>query len=488
MMYRSRLGTDLSDVTLDYVSSINDDSEIALYDILGSQAHSLMLFQNNIITKKDVKKILSSLENLKNKKFDVASGAEDIHELIESLVIKNAGMESGGKMHTARSRNDQVVLDIRMKIRDDINIICNCLLDTIESLVSVAKNHQKTIMPLYTHLQQAQAGLFSHYLLAHADVLIRDFERLFETFERINQSPLGAGPVGGTSIPIDRHSTAKMLGFDGLVENSLDATSARDFVAEYVAMISILMTNLSRISEDFVIWSTSEFSFIELSDEFTSPSSVMPQKKNPDILELTRGKTAEVIGNLTAILTTVKGLASGYGRDLQQVKSSIWSTSKISISALLILKSILLTLKVNEKQMKKVTESSNLIALDIAEKLVQEGIPFRVTHKISGILVQLAHNSKKPISKLTLSEIKKSVVDSKVDPKTVSKIISSITVVSSLKSRKSYGSSGYDEQKRMISDRIQKINQYRIDMSKRENKINSSIDDLEKQIHEILNK
>ncbi len=485
-MYRSRLGTDLSDITLDYVSSINDDSEIALYDILGSQAHSLMLFQKNIITKNDAKKILSSLENLKNKKFDTASGAEDIHELIESLVIKEAGMASGGKMHTARSRNDQVVLDIRMKIRDDINILCNCLLDTIEALVSVAKNHQKTIMPLYTHLQQAQAGLFSHYLLAHADILMRDFERLYGTFQRINQSPLGAGPVGGTSIPIDRHSTAKMLGFDGLVENSLDATSARDFVAEYVSMIAILMTNLSRISEDFIIWSTSEFSFIELSDEFTSPSSVMPQKKNPDILELTRGKTAEVIGNLTAILTTVKGLASGYGRDLQQVKSSIWSTSKISISALLILKSILLTLKVNTKQMKKVTESSNLIALDIAEKLVQDGVPFRVTHKISGILVQLAHNSKKPISKLILSDIEKSVVDTKVDPTTVSKIISSTSVVSSLKDRISFGSSGSNEQKRMISDRVERINQYRVDVSKRENKIHSSIDDLEQQIREII--
>ena len=485
-MYRSRLGTDLSDITLDYVSSINDDSEIALYDILGSQAHALMLFQKNIITKNDAKKILTALENLKNEKFDASSGAEDIHELIETLVIKKAGMASGGKMHTARSRNDQVVLDIRMKIRDDINITCNCLLDTIEALVSVAKNHQKTIMPLYTHLQQAQAGLFSHYLLAHADVLTRDFERLFTTFERINQSPLGAGPVGGTSIPIDRHNTAKMLGFDGLVENSIDATSTRDFVAEYVAMISILMTNLSKISEDFVIWSTSEFSFIELSDEFTSPSSVMPQKKNPDILELTRGKTAEIIGNLTAILTTVKGLASGYGRDLQQIKSSIWSTSKISISALLILKSILLTLKVNEKQMKKVTESSNLIALDIAEKLVQEGIPFRVTHKISGILVQLAHDSKKPISKLSLSEIKKSVVGTKVDPKIVSKIISSTTVVSSLKDRTSFGSSGYDEQKRMISDRIQKINQYRSDVSQRENKITSAIDDLTKQVNAII--
>ena len=485
-MYRSRLDTDLNNITLDYVSSINDDSEIAYYDIIGSQAHTLMLYQNNVITKNDAKKILSALDNLKNEKFDASSRAEDIHELIESLVIKKTGMASGGKMHTARSRNDQVALDIRMKIRDDINIICNCLLDTIEALVSVARNHQKTIMPLYTHLQQAQAGLFSHYLLAHADVLSRDFQRLYGTFERVNQSPLGAGPVGGTSIPIDRQSTAKMLSFDGIVENSIDATSTRDFVAEYVAMISILMTNLSKISEDFVIWSTSEFSFIELADEFTSPSSVMPQKKNPDLLELTRGKTSEIIGNLTAILTTIKGLATGYGRDLQQIKSSIWSTSKISISALLILKSILLTLKVNEKQMKKVTESSNLIALDIAEKLVQEGIPFRVTHKISGVLVQLAYQSKKPISKLTLEQIKKSVSDTKVDPKIVSKIISNTTVVSSLKDRKSFGSSGYDEQKRMISDRIQKINQYRIDVIKRENKISSSIETLEKQIDEII--
>ncbi|MCE2614716.1 MAG: argininosuccinate lyase, partial [Nitrosopumilus sp. (ex Thoosa mismalolli)] len=402
------------------------------------------------------------------------------------LVIKKAGMASGGKMHTARSRNDQVVLDIRMKIRDDILVICNCLLDTIESLTSVAKNHQKTIMPLYTHLQQAQAGLFSHYLLAHADVLFRDFERIFGMFSRINQSPLGAGPVGGTSIPIDRQSTAEMLGFDGIVENSIDATSTRDFVAEYVAMISILMTNLSKISEDFIIWSTSEFSFIELSDEFTSPSSVMPQKKNPDILELTRGKTAEIIGNLTSILITVKGLATGYGRDLQQIKSSIWSTSKISINALLIFKSMLLTLKVNEKQMKKTTEASNLIALDIAEKLVLEGIPFRVTHKIAGVLTQLAHDSKKPISKLTPSDIKKSVESTKVDPKLVTSIISSTTVVSSLKERKSTGSAGYDEQKRMIAERTKRINNLRTEITQQENKINSSIENLTKQIQELI--
>ena len=485
-MYRSRLGTDLSDITLDYVSSIDEDSEIALYDILGSQAHALMLLQGGILGRTDAKKILSALEGLKDQKPDVSSGAEDIHELIESQVIKKAGMASGGKMHTARSRNDQVALDIRMKIRDDINIICNCLLDTIEALVSVARNHQKTIMPLYTHLQQAQAGLFSHYLLAHADVLMRDFERLFGTFERVNQSPLGAGPVGGTSIPIDRHLTARLLGFDGLVENSIDATSTRDFVAEYIAMVSILMTNLSRISEDFVIWSTAEFSFIELSDEFTSPSSVMPQKKNPDILELTRGKTARVIGDLTAVLTTVKGLASGYGRDLQQIKPSVWSASKISISALLILKSVLLTLKVNKKQMRRVTESSNLVALDVAERLVREGVPFRVTHKISGVLVQLADDSKRPISKLGPAEIKKSVSGTKVDPRMVSKVISSATVVSSLRDRTSLGSSGYGEQKRMISERIGRINQYRSEVLQRESKISLAIDDLAKQVDTLI--
>ena len=486
-MYRSRLGNDLSDITLDYVSSIKDDSEIALFDILGSQAHVVMLQENKIISKTDAKKILVALDSLKNEKFDSSSDAEDIHELIESLVIQKAGMASGGKMHTARSRNDQVTLDIRMKIRNDINILCDCLLDTIEALVSLAKNHQKTIMPLYTHLQQAQAGLFSHYLLAHADALFRDFERLYDAYSRVNESPLGAGPVGGTSIPIDRHSTAEMLGFNGIVENSIDATSTRDFVAEYVSSVAILMTNLSKVAEDFVLWSSSEFSFIELADEFTSPSSVMPQKKNPDILELTRGKTAEIIGNLTAILSTIKGLSTGYGRDLQQIKSSIWSTSKISISAILILKSLLLTLKVNDKQMKKAANSSYLIALDIAEQLVLKEIPFRTTHKIAGSLVQQAHNSKKPLSKLTLGEIKKSVEGTKVNPKIVSEIIKTTTTVSSLKDRISFGSSGYAEQKRMIKDRMKKINNLRTNTTKRESELSNALEKLNDKISNLIN-
>ncbi len=486
VMYRSRLGNDLNKITLDYVSSISDDVEIALYDVLGSQAHTIMLYENKIITKAEVKKILSALESIKKEKFEKKSDAEDIHELIESLVIKRAGSVSGGKMHSARSRNDQVSLDIRMKIRDDINILCSCILDAIEALVSLAQQHQKTVMPLYTHLQQAQVGVFSHYLLSYTDSLFRDIERLYVVYGRVNQSPLGAGPIGGTSLPINRQSTARMLGFHGIVENSIDATSTRDFVAEYVSVVAILMTNLSRIAEDFVIWSTSEFSFIELADEFTSPSSVMPQKKNPDILELTRGKTSEVIGHLMAILATIKGLATGYGRDLQQIKSAVWSASKISITTLLVLKSMFLTLNVNEKQMKKAAEGGYLIALDIAEKLVQDGIPFRTTHKVVGQFVQVAFQAKKPLSKLTTSEIKQSVKGTTVDPKAVAKIIQSVSVFSSLKERTSEGSSGFNEQKRMIADRIKKINAYRIGITKRGGDITNSLSNLSKKVKLLI--
>ncbi|MGI0063784.1 MAG: argininosuccinate lyase [Nitrosopumilaceae archaeon] len=485
-MYRSRMGKNLDKITLSYVSSISDDVEIIFYDIVGSQAHSIMLYENKIISKTDVSKILHALEKLKKEKFEKKSDFEDIHELIESRVIKNAGLVSGGKMHTARSRNDQVSLDIRMKIRDDINTLCQCLLDTIETLVSLAQAHQKTVMPLYTHLQQAQVGVFSHYLLAYSDALFRDVDRLYVTYGRVNENPLGAGPIGGTSIPIDRQSTAKMLGFHGIVENSIDATSTRDFVAEYVAAVAILMTNLSRISEDFAIWSTSEFSFIELSDEFTSPSSVMPQKKNPDILELTRGKTAQVIGNLTSILSTIKGLSSGYNRDLQQIKSSIWSTSKISISALLVIKLMLMTITINKEKMKKSTESSYLIALDLAEKLVQKGIPFRTAHKVIGQLVQIASISKKPLSKITPSEVKTSVKGTNVDSKFLLKLINSTTIDSSLRDRTSQGSSGILEQKRMIVDRMKKIKMYREGTTKRENQVKTTFENLSKKVKLLI--
>ena len=481
-MYRSRLGKNLGKITLDYVSSLNDDVEIALYDILGSQAHTIMLYENKIITKKEIKKILKGLENLKKEKFEKKSSSEDIHELIESLIIKRIGIDAGGKMHTARSRNDQVALDIRMKIRDDINIICQCLLDMIKSLVQLAKKHQETIIPLYTHLQQAQVGVFSHYLLAYGDALFRDLDRLYATYGRVNENPLGAGPIGGTSIQIDRQSTGKMLGLKGIVENSIDATTTRDSAVEYIAAIAILMTNLSRVSKDFSIWSTSEFSFLQLSDEFSSPSSVMPQKKNPDILELTRGKTSHVIGNLTSMLSTIQGLPSGYSRDLQQINPSIWSASKIAISALLVMESMLKSVIINKKNMKKAAEDGYLIALDLAEKLVHNGISFRKSHQIIGRLVKIAHKSGKPISELNKSEIKKEIKAKEVSLELLIKLIKSTTITSSLHDRTSQGSSGISEQKRMVKHRLGKINAYQTGIKNRSNDVQNSLNNLSKKV------
>jgi argininosuccinate lyase len=369
-----------------------------------------------------------------------------------------------------------------MKIRDDINIICQCLLDTIRSLVQLAKKHQETIVPLYTHLQQAQVGLFSHYLLAYVDALFRDLDRLYVTYSRVNENPLGAGPIGGTSIKIDRHSTGKMLGLKGIVENSIDATTTRDSAVEYIAAIAILMTNLSRISKDFSIWSTSEFSFLQLSDEFSSPSSVMPQKKNPDILELTRGKTSHVIGNLTSMLSTIQGLPSGYSRDLQQINPSIWSASKITISALLVMESMLKSVVINKKNMKKAAEDGYLIALDLAEKLVHNGIPFRKSHQIIGRLVKIAHKSGKSISELNKSEIKKEIKAKEVNLELLIKLIQTTTITSSLHERTSQGSSGISEQKRMVKHRLGKINAYQTGIKNRSNDVQNSLNKLGKKV------
>jgi len=484
-MYRSRFTENLDKHTLDYLSSISEDKEIALYDIWGSQAHAIMLYENKIITKNDATKILLALEKLKNENLQIKSDSEDIHELIESLVIKKAGRQAGGKMHTARSRNDQVSLDVRMKIRDDINTICSCLLDIIETLVSLAEKNSDAIMPLYTHLQQAQVGVFSHYLLAYADSLFRDLDRFYVTYGRVNMSPLGAGPVGGTSLPINRQSTARMLGFNGLVENSIDATGTRDFVAEYVGQVAILMTNLSRLAEDFIIWSTTEFSFIELSDKFASTSSVMPQKKNPDILELTRGKTAQVIGYQMAILSNIKGLPSGYSRDLQQIKASIWPASKIAISTLLVNNTMLKTLKVNKNKMKKTIDSGYSISLDVAENLVKKGFPFRTAHKIVGQLVQTASNLKKPLSLLSLSEIKKSLGEYKINPKELHSVIKLMNMHASLEQRTSLGSSGRSEQQRMILDRKKKAQAYRSGTVKRTNEVKDAFENLVAKIRTI---
>lgn len=476
------MGGDLDESILRYVSSVPDDIEIIRYDILGSQAHAVMLHECGLITRRDAKRILGALQDLKGEELKDDGNAEDVHELVESMVVAKIGMESGGKMHTARSRNDQVSLDIRMKIRDDICVISRKILDVAQRLVSLAERHRSTAMPLYTHLQQAQVGTFSHYLLAHVDALVRDLGRLSDAFARINKSPLGAGAVGGTSLNIDRRMTAKLLGFSGIIENSLDATSSRDFMIEYVCAVTILMTNLSRIAEDFVVWSSSEFGFIEIADEFASPSSVMPQKKNPDIMEITRGKAARMIGEAAGVLAMVKGLSTGYGRDLQEAKPASWSASRTAIGALGIIEAITSTLTVNEKVMRAAAERGYLVALDVAEGLVRSGISFREAHGLTGELVRTAHRLGVPLDRLGDGEIDSAVKETGIDAQMIRELVRSATVEGSLGSRKSAGSAGFSQQGSMIRRRKTEIGRERKRIESRESRIKSALDILDEKV------
>ena len=483
-----------------YLSSVDADYAIIQYDIDGSRAHVMMLLKTGIISKPAARRILRALASIaRDKKRLFAppkpggmtvyekTGTDDLHELLEMYVIKRAGMPAGGRLHTGRSRNDQVTLDIRMKIRDDINKICTNLLDAAESMLALAHDNRRTIMPLYTHMQHAQPGLFSHWLLAHTDALLRDYGRLSDAYARINKCPLGSGPVGGTSLPIDRDYTAQLLGFDGLVENSLDATSTRDYAAEYVSAVSIMMSNLSRLAEDLVMWSTVEFSFIELADDISSPSSAMPQKKNPDVLEITRAKAAESAGHASAILAITGGLASGYGRDLQQIKPLVWSVSETGADALLAIHSVMGSIRVDKGRMRRVTESSDLAALDVAEQLVlHHDMPFRQAHAVAAKLSQYARNeTKKTIGKLDVSQIKDALAYayetrtiSIPDPKDIMKITSSLGAVSSLRNRISKGSSGYAEQKRMIAGRRRALAKHRQNLDERKTRINGVLSSL----------
>lgn len=488
-MYRSRFNADLNKYSLDYTSSTTDDAAIILYDIIGSQAHVLMLYKNNIIPKNDSIKILIALEELKKLKIKNNLKYDDVHELIESMIINKLGIKCGGKMHTGRSRNDQISLDLRLKLREDVNMLCFYLIDLIDVLILLANKNKRTIMPLYTHLQQAQIGLFSHYLLSYADSLLRDFDRLYASYDRINECPLGSGPIGGTSMPIDRKFIMKKLKFKKLISNSIDATSTRDFVVEYLSLTSILMTNISRMAEDFIIWSTSEFSFIELADEFTSTSSIMPQKKNCDVLEIARGKTSCVIGNNICVLTILKSLPSGYNRDLQEIKKPLWSSSEISIQTIFIFKMILKSLIIKKSRMRNISSEGYLISLDIAEALVKKKIAFRTAHKIVGKLVQIAYELNKPLSKLTVNEIKNSVEhDNHCTPELLIKIINSVTLESSLSNRMSYGSSGFYEQEKMLDERLKKIKSYKLKINKRRNEIKNAITNFSAEIKKTINR
>jgi argininosuccinate lyase len=491
-VYRSRSGIELDEDAFKYLSSLCEDSVILLYDVFGSEAHSIMLYEIGFLTLVDLKKILQALEEVKKNPDVLYAGSyEDIHESLEAFVIKQAGNDSGGKMHTARSRNDQVILDIRMKVRDEINGICNAIIDLIDSLLEKANENTETVMPMYTHLQQAQIGSFSHFLLSYADALFRDMDRLYISYGRINQSPLGACAIGGSSINIDRKKTAFLLGFDGLIKNSVDATSSRDSLIEFVSALSILMVTLSRMAEDFIIWSTFEFGYIDISDKYSSTSSAMPQKKNPDVLEVIRSKAALMIGNLVTILSTVKSLPSGYNRDLQDLKPTLWKMSTAALESLRMMTGLVRSLYIHKKRMQEAASNSYAISLDIAEQLVvKKGIPFRSAHKVVGALVEKAV-SKNNTAFNTLQEediedvLKK--IESNLQPGELTQLIREVTPSRSLELRISSGSPNPKEQHNMISFSYRKLAGYKEGVSKRKRCIAAAFDNLAKTTEDYIN-
>lgn len=394
----------------EFTASIQYDKRLYRYDIEGSVAHSSMLAAQGLISKKEHKAIAAALKEIlaeiEEGRFEFRPADEDIHMAIEKALIEKTG-DAGRKLHTARSRNDQVSLDMRLYLRKEIDDVIGHLVELKSVFLNLAKKEIKTILPGYTHMQKAQPVILSHYLLAFWEMLDRDHARLRSCRERVDVMPLGSAALAGTGLPIDRSLVSRSLGFPAVTKNSMDAVSDRDYIAEFVFDSSLIMMHLSRLCEDLIIWSTDEFRFLEMSDAFTTGSSIMPQKKNPDVAELVRGKTGRVYGNLVSLLTLIKGLPMTYNRDLQEDKEPLFDTVDTVKKCLVITIEMLRHLKFNREEMRKGAEGGFSTATDIADYLVIKGVPFRESHSIAGRIVAYAIDHGKALPELELSEFRK---------------------------------------------------------------------------------
>ena len=374
----------------DFNSSIHFDSRMYRQDITGSMAHAAMLAARGIISQSDADQLVAGLEDIL---LDLDSGAltfdmscEDIHMFVEQVLTQRLG-DVGKKLHTARSRNDQVALDIRMYLRGEIDEISALVRELTAVVADQAETYKAAIMPGYTHLQRAQPITFGHHLMAYAMMLLRDLDRLGDCRRRMNQSPIGCCALAGTTYDTDRYFEAERLGFDGICRNSLDGVSDRDFCLELMSVLSVLMMHLSRFSEEIILWSSWEFKFVELSDAYTTGSSIMPQKKNPDMAELVRGKTGRVYGDLMALLTTLKGLPLAYNKDMQEDKESVFDACDTVKMCLKVFTGMVRTMKANTANMRLAAQKGFINATDLADYLVKKGLPFRSAYKLSGQLV-----------------------------------------------------------------------------------------------------
>ena len=389
-MWAGRTSGDTNSIADDFNSSIRFDSRMYAQDITGSMAHAAMLGKMGIITEADADTLIDGLQgildDLNTGKLEIDMTSEDIHMFVEQELTARLG-DVGKKLHTARSRNDQVALDIRMYLRQQIDSISGLVKDLIAALTQQAENNKDAIMPGYTHLQRAQPITFGHHLMAYAMMLLRDLDRLQDCRRRMNLSPIGCCALAGTTYATDREFEAKQLGFDGICRNSLDGVSDRDFCAELMSDLAILMMHLSRLSEEIILWSSWEFKFVDLSDDFTTGSSIMPQKKNPDMAELVRGKTGRVYGDLVGLLTTLKGLPLAYNKDMQEDKESVFDACDTVIMCLQVFAPMVSSMKANRENMKLAAQKGFINATDLADYLVKKGMPFRSAYKISGQLV-----------------------------------------------------------------------------------------------------
>ena len=374
----------------DFNSSIHFDCKMYKEDITGSMAHAAMLAGKGIISQKDADLLIDGLQGILNDlesgtlKFDLS--CEDIHMFVEQVLTERIG-DTGKKLHTARSRNDQVALDLRMFLRSRIDEIVDLTKDAVAAIYEQAETNKTVIMPGYTHLQRAQPILFSHHILAYAMMLLRDLDRLADCRKRMNVSPIGSCALAGTTYDTDREFEAKKLGFDRICLNSIDGVSDRDFCLELMSNLAILMMHLSRFSEEIILWASWEFKFIALSDSYTTGSSIMPQKKNPDMAELIRGKTGRVYGDLMALLTTMKGLPLAYNKDMQEDKEAVFDAVDTVVQCLQVFAPMLRTMRTIPENMKKAAQGGFINATDLADYLVKKGMPFRSAYKISGQLV-----------------------------------------------------------------------------------------------------
>ncbi len=441
-LWGGRFSKTTDEMINEFQASIQFDKRMYQEDIAGSIAHATMLAKCGIIPESDTKAIIDGLQGILadieagNFSFDVA--LEDIHMNIEKRLTDRIG-EAGGRLHTARSRNDQVALDTHMYVRKETANIAKLVLDMEKALVEVAEKYSDAIMPGYTHLQRAQPILFAHHMLAYFSMLNRDFSRLKGVYERADIMPLGAGALAGTTFPIDRQLVAEQLNFGAVYNNSLDAVSDRDYILEFLSFASIMMMHLSRISEEIILWCSREFSFIELDDAHCTGSSMMPQKKNPDVSELVRGKTGRVIGHLMAMLTTAKGLPLAYNKDLQEDKEGLFDTIDTVKFSLSVYSAMIRAMRVNQELMLKAVREDFSNATDLADYLVKKGLPFRQAHEVSGKSVHYCIEQKKWLMDLTLEEFKQ------FSPLFDEDILEEIKPETCVANRNSFGGTSYQQ-------------------------------------------